>query len=137
MNMSRIALLSAVFCATSAFASETPEAVVSTVVNNTVAQPGMISKVTNFVTYPFVTVFNAGDSLAGTIADKLYLNYVIGQITGVSFLKGSCVDKPVAIGKSLVAVAAVYAAYKAYQALNEQNVDNNDDMIFIDEEYEA
>ena len=134
MNMSRIALLSAVFCATSMFASEAP---VVTVVTDTTTQPGMISKVTNFVTYPFVAAFNAGNSVAGTIADKLYVNYVIGQITGISFLKGSFVDKPELIGKSLVALTAFYAAYKAYQALNEQNVDNNDDMIFIDEEYEA
>ncbi len=131
MKISRIALLSTVFCATSMFASEAP------VANAAAAQPGIISQVTGFVTAPFVYVFNTADGAASWIADKSYLNTIIGKITGVSFLKGSCIDKPALIGKSLVAVAAVYAAYKAYQALNEQNVDNDDDMIFVDEEYEA
>ena len=126
MKISRIALLSAVFCATSMFADDA-----------VVTQPGIISQVTGFVTAPFMYAFNMGDSIAGTIANKSYLNYVIGQFTGISLLKDTCINKPETIGKSLVAVAAVYAAYKAYKALNEQNVDNDDDMIFVDEEYEA
>jgi hypothetical protein len=134
MNMSRIALLSTVFCATAMFANETP---VTTVASSTTTQPGLISQVTGFVTAPFVYAFNTGDSLASWVAEKSYLNTIIGKITGVSFLKDSCVDKPALIGKSLVAVGALYAAYKAYQALNEQNVDNDDDMIFVDEEYVA
>lgn len=125
MNMSRIALLSAVFCATSMFASETP------VTGAVTDQPGMISKVTGFVKTPFVFA----DSAASWIADKSYLTTIIGKITGVSFLKDRCVNNPELIGKSLVALTAVYVAYKLYQQLNDQNVDNDDDMIFVDEEY--
>lgn len=122
MNMSRIALLSAVFCSASIFASEgTPQ----------VAAPSsMLSKVTDFVTTPF----GWADSAASWVANKSYLTSVIGKITGV--FKDSCIDKPELIGKSIVALATVYLTYKAYQSLNEQNVDNDDDMIFIDEEYQ-
>jgi hypothetical protein len=127
MNMSRMALLSTVFCFTAISADEAAT-----------TQPGIISQATGFIAAPFKFVFNTTDEgLAGWIAEKSYLNAAIGQITGISFLKGSCVDKPALIGKSLVALAAIYGAYKAYQALNEQNVDNDDDMIFVDEEYVA
>ena len=129
--MSRIALLSAVFCATSMFASETP------VSADVITQPGIISQVTGFVTAPFEFAFNTGDSFVSWIADKSYLNTVIGKITGISLLKDSCIDKPATIGKSIVALTAAYVAYKAYQSFNEQNSDNDDDMIFIDEEYTA
>ncbi len=131
MKISRIALLSAVFCATSMFADET------TAATSTLAQPGIISQVTNFVTAPFMYAFNTADGVTSWIADKSYLNCIIGKFTGVSFLKDTRINNPALIGQSLVAVAAVYAAYKAYQAFNEQNVDNDDDMIFVDEEYVA
>lgn len=132
MNMSRIALLSTVFCATSMFASEAP------VITADAAQPGIISQAAGLVTAPFKFVFNTtDDGLAGWIANKSYLNDIIGKITGVSLLKDTCINKPALIGKSLVALAAVYVAYKAYQNLNEQNVDNDDDMIFVDEDYVA
>src|SRR5579863_4819165 len=124
MNMSRIALLSAVFCATSMFASETPS-----------AQPSMISNAINFVTAPFMYAFNTADWAAGQIADKSYLNLLIGKITNTSLLQNTPVNNPALIGKSLVAVAAVYLAYQAYQQMNERNTDNDDDMIFVDEEY--
>lgn len=130
MNMSRIALLSTVFCATAIFADDA-------VVTNVATQPGIISQVTGLVTAPFSYAFNTADFVAGTIADKSYLNYIIEKFTGISLLKDTCINQPALIGKSLVAVAAVYAAYKAYQNLNEQNIDNDDDMIFIDEDYAA
>jgi hypothetical protein len=129
MKISRIALLSAVFCATSMFADDA--------VANVATQPGIISQVTGFVTAPFVYAFDTADGITNWIADKSYLNTIIGKITGVSFLKDTRINNPALIGQSLVAVAAVYAAYKAYQKLNEQNADNDDDMIFIDEEYAA
>lgn len=130
MNMSRIALLSAVFCATSMFASETPVTAAAT-------ESGIISQVTGIVTAPFVYALNTADNTASWIADASYLNTIIGRITGVSFLKDSRVNNPALIGKSLVTVAALYAAYKMYQKFNDQNVDNDDDMIFVDEEYVA
>jgi|SRR5579862_9340772 hypothetical protein len=124
MNISRIALFSAVFCATSMFASEAPS-----------AQPGMITNAVNFVSAPFIYVMNTADGAAGWIADKSYLNAIIGKITGVSFLQNTPINNPQLIGKSIVALTAMYVAYQAYQQLNQQNVDNDDDMIFVDEEY--
>jgi hypothetical protein len=112
------------------FASEAPATEVA-------AQAGIISKVTGLVTAPFCYAMNTTETTANWIADKSYLNTVIGKITGFSFLKDSCIDKPALIGKWIVISAAVYAAYKAYQKLNEQSTDNDDDMIFVDEEYVA
>lgn len=127
MNISRIALLSAVFCATSMFASQAPDAAAT--------QPSMITNAINLVKAPFICVMNSADGAAGWIADKSYLNMIIGKITGVSFLQNTPINNPQLIGKSIVALAAVYVAYQAYQQLNQQNVDNDDDMIFVDEEY--
>jgi hypothetical protein len=126
MNMSRIALLSAIFCATSMFADE---AVI------VVDQPNMISNAINFVTAPFVYAFDTADGVASWIADKSYLNMLIGKITNTSLLQNTPVNNPALIGKSLVAITAMYLAYQAWQQLNEQNSDNDDDMIFVDEEY--
>ena len=124
MNISRIALLSAVFCATSMFSSEAPS-----------AQPSMVSNAINFVTKPFMYVFNTADGVAAWIADKSYLNTIIGKVTGISCLKDTSINNPQLIGKSLVAVTAMYLAYQAYLQMNECNTDNDDDMIFVDEEY--
>jgi hypothetical protein len=127
MNISRIALLSAVFCATSIFASQGPDAAAT--------QPGMVSNVINFVTYPFVCAFNTADWAADWIANKSYLNALIGKITNTSLLQNTRINNPQLIGKSLVAVTAMYLAYQAYLQVNEQNSDNDDEIIFIDEEY--
>jgi hypothetical protein len=131
MNVSRIALLSAVFCVTSLLRGDV--AAVEVEISQS-AQSGVIANVIAVVKTPF----NWADAAAGWIANTTYLNALIGKITNLSPLQNTSINNPETvqtIGKSMVALTAAYLAYQAYQALNDQNNDNDDEMIFVDEEY--
>lgn len=123
MNISRVALLSVLFTAPFATASEAP-----------VATPGFISQVTNLAIAPFVFAkdftFDATDTIAGWT-----VNPFLNKIAGISCLKdGKFAANTKNIGRVMVLAAAAVIAYKAYEAYNTQDVDADED-IFGDEEY--
>ncbi|HEX4068986.1 MAG TPA: hypothetical protein VHX42_02720 [Candidatus Babeliales bacterium] len=131
MNISRIALLSAVFCATSMFGSEVS------------SQPGMISQVyTTVVVNPFNFVKNNTFALTDFIAGYS-VNLLLNHLANISYLQGGTIQSYIQtdangvnpMGRLMVLSAAAYATYKAMQALDDQNVDNDDEIIFVDEEY--
>jgi hypothetical protein len=132
MNISRIALLSVLFTAPFAMASEAPVVQVAPV-----ATPGFISQVTNLATAPFVFAkdytFSATDVIVNWAVNPLFLN----QLKKISYLQGGSFQKYVDnnyLGRVMVLAAAAVAAYKAYEAYNTQDVDADED-IFGDEEY--
>jgi len=132
MNISRIALLSAVFCATSIFADEIV----------VVTQPGMISNIAASVQnnsralVNFIARYTFADVIAGysvnILLDRLANCLQDGTIK--SYIQTNA-DNVNPVGRLMVLSAGAYATYKAIQAYNEQNTDNDDDIIFIDEEY--
>jgi hypothetical protein len=123
MNISRVALLSVLFTAPFAIASEAP-----------VATPGFISQVTNLAIAPFVFAkdytLSATDFIAGWT-----VNPFLNKIANISYLQGgSFAANTNNIGRVMVLAAAAVAAFKAYEAYNTQDVDADED-IFCDEEY--
>jgi hypothetical protein len=126
MNISRVALLSVLFTAPFAIASEAPVTPVATT--------GFISQATNLVTAPFVFAkdytLSATDFIAGWT-----VNPFLNKIANISCLQGGkFAANTNNIGRAMVLTAAAYAAYQAYNAYNAQDVDADED-IFGDEEY--
>ena len=129
MNISRIALLSALITAPYAIASETPIQTTETVTPSTLAKLG------GFIVAPFVFAGNKSLDTASWIADKTYLEALIAKITTTKHLNDTRLNNPKVIGQVIVLAAATVAAYKAYQAYNAQDFDaDEDDVLFYDED---
>lgn len=122
MNISRVALLSVLFTAPFAMASEAP------------VTPGFFSQVTNVATAPFVFAKDYTLSTTDFIANWT-VNPFLNKIANISCLQGGTFAANTNnIGRAIVLAAAFVAAYKAYEACNAQDVDADED-IFGDEEY--
>ncbi len=127
MNISRIALLSVLFTASSVFSMD----------NTTSTQSNFFSEVINLAKAPFAFAakytVDATDLIVNWAVNPLFLN----QLTKISYLQGGNFQAYVNnnyIGRTMVLVAAAYAAYQLQQAYNAQDV-NADEDIFGDDEY--
>lgn len=126
MNVSRIALLSVLFTASSVFSMD-----------NATPAPGFFSEVIKLAKAPFVFAadytIDVTDLVVNWAVNPLFLN----QLTKISYLQGGKFQDYVNnnyLGRTMVLVAAAYAAYQLQQAYNAQDV-NADEDIFGDDEY--
>lgn len=143
MNISRIALLSALISAPMfSMENATPKVKIEETTDKstettdkstkstedkstkTTEDKNLLKKLGGFILLPFAFATETTGNVAAFIADKTFLNALIGKIT---------TKNPELIGKVVVLTAAATAAlYIAYNAYNAQDVDADEDMIFED-----